>query len=110
MDLNETSAFAVTSTGEFIEGADHLNHKRTEYEQLRSRLQQIGTRSVHLTIQSIDGRSSKWSLDWLCNRANELIEKVQIADADGIILEKLDYVRGNIANGSKFQQGLTRNS
>jgi len=35
--------------------------------------QQTGTRSAHLTIQSIGSRFSDWSLDWLHNRANDLI-------------------------------------
>ncbi|ESS11290.1 MAG: putative transposase [uncultured archaeon A07HR60] len=53
VDLNVTGAFAVTSTGTFIGSADSLNHKRDQYEQRRARLQQTGTRSAHLTINSI---------------------------------------------------------
>jgi len=71
VDLNVTGTFAVTSTGEFIGSADYLTHKRDEYERRRGRLQQTGTRSAHLTIQSIGSRFSDWSLDWLHNRANE---------------------------------------
>jgi IS605 OrfB family transposase len=104
VDLNVTGAFAVTSTGEFIGSADHLTHKRNQYEQRRARLQQTGTRSSHLTIQSIGSRFSDWSLDWLHNRANDLIAEAQDADVDGIIFENLDHIRENIANGSKFQQ------
>jgi len=104
VDLNVTGAFAVTSTGAFIGSADHLNHKRDQYEQRRRRLQQTGTRSAHLTIKSIGSRFSDWSLDWLHNRANEVIEEAQAADVDGIMFENLDHIRENIANGSKFQQ------
>ena len=104
VDLNVTGAFAVTSTGAFIGSADYLTHKRNEYEQRRGRLQQTGTRSAHLTIKSIGSRFSDWSLDWLHNRANDLIEEAHDADADGIIFENLDYIRENIANGSQFQQ------
>ena len=104
VDLNVTGAFAVTSTGEFIGSADYLTHKRDQYEQRRARLQQTGTRSAHLTIQSIDSRFSDWSLDWLHNRANDLISEAQDSDVDGIIFENLDHIRENIANGSKFQQ------
>jgi len=104
VDLNVTGAFAVTSTGEFIGSADHLTHKRDQYEQRRAKLQQTGTRSAHLTIQSIGSRFSDWSLDWLDNRANDLIAEAQDAGVDGIILENLDHIRKNIANGSKFQQ------
>ena len=104
VDLNVTGAFAVTSTGEFIGSADYLTHKRDQYEQRRAKLQQAGTRSAHLTIQSIGSRFSDWSLNWLRNRANDLIAEAQDADVDGIIFEKLDHIRENIANGSKFQQ------
>uniref|UniRef100_UPI003D984891 RNA-guided endonuclease InsQ/TnpB family protein n=1 Tax=Halomicrococcus sp. NG-SE-24 TaxID=3436928 RepID=UPI003D984891 len=104
VDLNVTGAFAVTSTGEFIGSADYLTHRRDQYEQRRAKLQQTGTRSAHLTIQSIGSRFSDWSLDWLHNRANDLIAEAQSADADGIIFENLDHIRENIANGSKFQQ------
>ena len=104
VDLNVTGAFAATSTGEFIGSADHLNHKRDQYEQRRARLQQTGTRSAHLTIQSIGSKFSEWSLDWLHNRANDLIAEAHNADVDGIIFETLNHIRENIANGSKFQQ------
>ena len=104
VDLNVTGAFAVTSTGKFVGSADYLTHKRDQYEQRRARLQQTGTRSAHLTIQSIGSRFSDWSLDWLHNCANDLIEDAQDAGVDGIIFENLDHIRENIANGSKFQQ------
>jgi len=104
VDLNVTGAFAVTSTGAFIGSADYFNHKRDQYEQRRGRLQQTGTRSAHLTIKSIGSAFSEWSLDWLHNRANDLIEEAHDADVDGIIFEDLDHIRENIANGSKFQQ------
>ena len=104
VDLNVTGAFAATSTGEFIGSADHLNHKRDQYEQRRARLQQTGTRSAHLTIQSIGSKFSEWSLDWLHNRANDLIAEAHDADVDGIIFETLNHIHENIANGSKFQQ------
>ena len=104
VDLNVTGAFAVASTGECIGSADYLTHKRDQYEQRRGRLQQVGTRSAHLTIHSLGNRFSDWSLDWLHNRANDLIEEAQHASADGIIFENLTHIRENIANGSKFQQ------
>lgn len=104
VDLNVTGAFAVTSTGTFIGSADYLTHKRAQYERRCGRLQQTGTRSVHLTIQSTGSHFSDWSLDWLHNQANDLIEEVQATAVDGIIFENLDHIRENIANGSKFQQ------
>ncbi|QKY18648.1 RNA-guided endonuclease TnpB family protein [Halorubrum sp. CBA1229] len=104
VDLNVTGAFAVTSTGEFIGSADLLTHKRNQYEQRRAKLQQTGTRSAHLTIQSIGSQFSEWTVDWLHNRANDLIEEARDAKVDGIIFEDLTHIRERIANGSKFQQ------
>jgi transposase, IS605 OrfB family, central region len=104
VELNVTGAFAVTSTGTFIGSVDYLNHKRDQYEQRRASLQRAGTQSAHLTIKSIGNVFSEWSLDWLHNRANDLIEEADNADVDGIIFENLGHIRENIANGSQFQQ------
>ena len=104
VDLNVTGAFAVTSTGKFIGSADYLTHTRNEFEIRRGSLQQTGTRSAHLTIKSIGSAFSDWSLDWLHNRVNELLEEAERVNADGIIFENLKHIRENIANGSKFQQ------
>jgi len=104
VDLNVTGAFAVASTGKFIGSADYLNHKRDQYEQRRARLQQTGTQSAHLTIQSVSSRFSNWSLDWLHNRANDLIAEAHKTGVGGIVFENLTHIRENIANGSKFQQ------
>ncbi|MFC6719054.1 RNA-guided endonuclease InsQ/TnpB family protein [Natrialbaceae archaeon GCM10025810] len=104
VDLNVTGAFAVTSTGKFIGSADYFTHKRNEYEKRRGCLQQTGTRSAHLTIKSIGRRFSNWSLGWLHNRVNELLEEAERIGVDGIIFENLTHIRETIANGSKFQQ------
>ncbi len=104
VDLNVNGAFAVTSTGAFIGSADHLTHRRNEFEKRRGRLQQVGTRSAHLTIQSIGDRFSEWSLDWLHNRANELIAEAERNGVNGIIFENLKHIRKRISNGAKFQQ------
>ena len=104
VDLNVNGAFAVTSTGAFIGSADHLTHRRNEFEKRRGRLQQVGTRSAHLTIQSMGDTFSEWSLDWLHNRANELIAEAKRSDVDGIVFENLKHIRKNISNGAKFQQ------
>ena len=104
VDLNVTGTFAVTSTGKFIGSADYLTHNRNEFEKRRGSFQQTGTRSAHLTIQRIGSRFSDWSLDWLHNRVNELLEEAERVNADGIIFENLTHIRENIANGSKFQQ------
>jgi transposase len=48
VDLNVTGWTAVTTAGGFHGNADYLNHRRTQYEQLRGELQQTGTRSAYL--------------------------------------------------------------
>jgi transposase len=63
VDLNVDGYLAVTSTGAFLGYADYLNHKRNEYERRRGHLQQTGTRSAHLTIQSIGDTFARWSED-----------------------------------------------
>ena len=56
---------AVASTGAFIGNADFLNHKRSEYEKRRGRMQQAGTRSAHLTMKQLGNRFGRWSEDYL---------------------------------------------
>lgn len=58
VDLNVDGSLAVTSTGTFLGNADFLNHKRDEYERIRGNLQETGTRSAHLTMQSLGNRFS----------------------------------------------------
>lgn len=104
VDLNATGPFAVTSTGCFIGSSDELNHERREYEKRRGDMQEVGTRSAHLAIQSIGDRFANWSLNWLHHRANELIEEAKQKDVDGIAFERLTDIRDAISNGKKFQQ------
>ena len=61
VDLNVDGYVAVTSTGAFLGNAEYLNHRRDEYERRRGNLQRTGTRSAHLTIQSIGDRFARWS-------------------------------------------------
>jgi hypothetical protein len=56
VDLNVDGSLAVTSTGAFVGNADEMNHRRREFEQTRGSMQQTGTRSAHLSIQSMDDR------------------------------------------------------
>ncbi|RLM40938.1 transposase, partial [Haloarcula sp. Atlit-47R] len=54
VDLNVDGSLAVTSTGAFIGNADEMSHRRREFEKTRGSMQQAGTRSAHLSIQSMD--------------------------------------------------------
>jgi putative transposase len=104
VDLNATGTFAVTSSGAHIGSADQLTHERQQYERRRGRLQQTGTRSAHLTIQSLGGRFARRSTERLRCWVNELLIESEPVDADGIILEEVTHIRERIGNGEQFQR------
>jgi IS605 OrfB family transposase len=104
VDRNVDGYLAVTSTGAFIGNADLLNHKRREYERRRARLQQQGTRSAHLTIQSIGDTFSNWSEDFLHHASKELVKEAVSHGCTTIVFEDLKNIRGRISDASKFQQ------
>ena len=104
VDRNVDGYLAVTSTGAFIGNADLLNHKRREYERRRARLQQQGTRSAHLTIQSIGNTFANWSEDFLHQASKELVKEAVSQDCTTIVFEDLEGIRNGISDASKFQQ------
>lgn len=104
VDRNVDGYLAVTSTGAFIGNADLLNHKRREYERRRARLQQQGTRSAHLTIQSIGDTFANWSEDYLHQASKELVNEADLRGCTTIVFEDLENIRDRISNSSKFQQ------
>jgi putative transposase len=108
VDLNVDGYLAVTSTGAFLGNANELNHKRDEYERRRGDLQQTGTRSAHLTIQSIGDRFAEWSRHRLHNVSNDIIQEAIEHDCTYIAFERLTYVWTRISNASKFQQWAFR--
>jgi IS605 OrfB family transposase len=104
VDRNVDGHLAVTSTGAFIGNADLLNHKRREYERRRTRLQQQGTRSAHLTIQSIGDTFANWSEDFLHQASKKLVKEAVSQACTTIIFEDLSGIRNGISDASKFQQ------
>jgi putative transposase len=104
VDRNVDGYLAVTSTGAFIGNADLLNHKRREYERRRARLQQQGTRSAHLTVQSIGDTFANWSEDFLHHASKELVKEAVSHGCTTIVFEDLENIRDRISNASKFQQ------
>ena len=104
VDRNVNGYLAVTSTGAFIGNADLLNHKRREYERRRARLQQQGTRSAHLTIQSIGDTFANWSEDFLYQASEELVKEAVSQGCMTIVFEDLKGIRNGISDASKFQQ------
>jgi IS605 OrfB family transposase len=108
VDLNVDGYLAVTSTGAFLGNADHLNHRRDEYERRRGRLQQTGTRLAHLTIQSIGSRFARWSEDYLHRVSKAIVQEAVENDCTAIAFENLTHIRERISNASKFQQWAFR--
>ena len=104
VDRNVDGYLAVTSTGAFIGNADLLNHKRREYERRRARLQQQGTRSAHLTIQSIGDTFANWSENFLHHASKELVTEAVSNECETIVFEDLENIRDRISNAPKFQQ------
>jgi putative transposase len=108
VDLNVDGSLAVTSTGAFLGNADYLNHKRDEYEQRRGRLQQTGSRSAHLTSQSIGSRFARWSEDYLHRVSKAIVREARRYGRSAIAFEDLENIRERISNASKFQQWAFR--
>jgi len=108
VDLNVDGYVAVTSTGAFLGNADYLNHRRDEYERRRGNLQQTGTRSAHLTIQSIGDRFARWSADYLHRISKAIVREAVENDCTAIAFENLKHIRKRISNASKFQQWAFR--
>ncbi|NUE02340.1 IS200/IS605 family element transposase accessory protein TnpB [Halorubraceae archaeon YAN] len=108
VDLNVDGYLAVTSTGAFLGNSDYLNHKRDEYERRRGNLQQTGTRSAHLTIQSIGDRFARWSADYLHRISKTIVQEAVENGCTAIAFENLKRIRERISNGKKFQQWAFR--
>src|SRR6056297_3656376 len=108
VDLNVDGYLAVTSTGAFLGNADYLNHRREEYERRRGNLQQTGTRSAHLTIESIGSRFARWSADYLHRVSKAIVQEAVKNDCTAIAFENLTHIRERISNASKFQQWAFR--
>lgn len=104
VDFNVDGYLAVTSTGAFLGNADYFNHKRDEYERKRGNLQDTGTRSGHLTIQSVSERFANWSEDYLHRVALAIVIEARRYDCEAIAVENLKQIRERISNGKTFQQ------
>jgi IS605 OrfB family transposase len=108
VDLNVNGYSAVTSAGGFHGNADYLNHRRAEYETLRGELQQVGTRSAHLRLQSRRGMEWAWFDQYAHDVANSIVADAVRVRATHVVFEKLTRIRTRISNAPKFQQWLFR--
>jgi hypothetical protein len=104
VDRNVTGYSAVTSAGGFHGRADHLNHRRDQYEHTRASLQQTGTRSAHLTMQSLRKREWRWFDQLAHDVANSICIDVFRVQATHVVFERLTDIRRRISNAKQFQQ------
>ncbi|MDB2246508.1 transposase [Halorubrum ezzemoulense] len=106
VDLNVNGHSAVTSAGGFHGNADYLNHRRSTYEELRGELQETGTRSAHLRLQSRRGVEWAWLDQYAHHVANCIVADAVTVGATHVVFENLTRIRQRISNEPKFQQWL----
>jgi IS605 OrfB family transposase len=102
VDLNVDGSLAVTSTGAFIGSADQMNHRRREFEKTRGSMQQAGTRSAHLSIQSMNDREHRWMQDELHRASNQILEEAFDHGCTHVAFENLTGIRDRMADAKRF--------
>ena len=102
VDLNVDGSLAVTSTGAFIGNADEMNHRRREFEKTRGSMQQAGTRSAHLSIQSMTDREHCWMQDELHRASNQILDEARDHECTHVAFENLNGIRDRMAGAKRF--------
>ena len=102
VDLNVDGSLAVTSTGAFIGNADEINHRRREFEKTRGSMQQTGTRSAHLSIQSMDDREHRWIQDELHRASNQILDEARDHGCTHVAFENLTDIRDRMTGAKRF--------
>jgi IS605 OrfB family transposase len=102
VDLNVDGSLAVTSTGAFVGNADEMNHRRREFEKTRGSMQQAGTRSAHLSIQSMNDREHRWMQDELHRASNQILDEARNHDCTHIAFENLTDIRKRMVGAKRF--------
>lgn len=102
VDLNVDGSLVVTSTGAFIGNADEMNHRRREFEKTRGSMQQAGTRSAHLSIQSMQDREHRWMQDELHRASNRILEEARNHGCTHIVFENLTDIRTRMPGTKRF--------
>jgi len=108
VDLNVDGSLAVTSTGAFIGNADEMNHRRREFEKTRGSMQQAGTRSAHLSIQSMDDREHCWIQDELHRASNQILDEARDHGCTHVAFEDLTDIRERLAGAKRFHAWASR--
>ena len=102
VDLNVDGSLAVTSTGAFVGNADEMTHRRREFEKTRGSMQQTGTRSAHLSIQSMTDREHRWMQDELHQASNRILDEARDHDCTHVAFENLTDIRKRMAGAKRF--------
>ncbi|MFC7227939.1 transposase [Salinirubellus salinus] len=102
VDLNVDGSLAVTSTGAFVGNADEMNHRRREFEKTRGSMQQAGTRSAHLSMQSMNDREHRWMQDELHRASNQILDEARDYECTHIAFENLTGIRDRMAGAKRF--------
>jgi putative transposase len=82
----------VTSTAYFFSGRE-LTHDLSEFEKVRTGLQQTDTRSAHRTLKQASGRELRYVRDVLHRASNALIDEALRYECDVIAFEDLTHIR-----------------
>lgn len=98
---------AVTSTAQFFSGSA-LTHRREEFERIRGRLQETGTRSARRTLRHMSGRERRHIRDRLHQIANEIIAEARRYDCTVIAFEDLAGIRDRIPDAGFFHRWAFR--
>jgi len=83
---------AVTSTAAFVSGRE-LTHNLREFENVRTGLQQTGTRSAHRTLEQSSGRELRYIRDVLHQASNVIVDEALRYECDVIAFEDLTHIR-----------------
>ncbi|WP_435064867.1 RNA-guided endonuclease InsQ/TnpB family protein [Halobaculum sp. EA56] len=102
VDLNVDGSLAVTSTGAFIGNADEMTHRRREFERTRGSMHQTGTRSAHLSIQSINDREHRWMQDELHRASNQILDEARDHGCTHVAFENLTDIRKRMGGAKRF--------
>lgn len=86
---------AVTSTARFF-SAGELNHRRSELERTRGRLQRCGTRNAHRTLETVSNREDEYVKHVLHRVANGIVDEALRSGCDGIVFEELEGIRDRL--------------
>ncbi|ERG96711.1 MAG: transposase, IS605 OrfB family, central region [Haloquadratum walsbyi J07HQW2] len=79
-----------------------MNHRRREFEKTRGSMQQTGTRSAQLSIQSMQDHEHSWMQDELHRASNHILEEARDHGCTHVAFENLTGIRDRMAGAKRF--------